>query len=383
MTGKSETRGLLKISELARASDVSVSTLKFYVKEGLIPIAKKTKRNMAYYHPDCIKSVRLIKYLQKNRYYPLAVIKRLLEQGKPDLAELELYDAIYKVEHTAAHPPLTITAAIRQSGLSREQIKQLEKAGVISSFKMNGKLMFRDFDCRIMQLVKRRQEAGFTFEQTLHAFTAYERALNEAVKADIDSVISDVLMPKCPNTEEIVHMIRVSDETLDDFVSLRRYYLNSKYGSHHIENVSKFSAGLKSFLLSVHSFISSTKHHALCTNTLKGIPLEGDGYAIKALRSYSSVIHLSEKGLAECISVCSQAHHFFVSLYASAIPKTELALLLALRLGWLTLVPEVLLSQPLTQKAKRRAVTELKQLAETGVCDSTFPNLVEQALKGV
>ena len=84
MTGKSETRGLLKISELARASDVSVSTLKFYVKEGLIPIAKKTKRNMAYYHPDCIKSVRLIKYLQKNRYYPLAVIKRLLEQGKPD-----------------------------------------------------------------------------------------------------------------------------------------------------------------------------------------------------------------------------------------------------------------------------------------------------------
>ena len=44
---KTSTDGLTKIGELAKAANVNVSTLKFYVKEELIRPALKTGRNMS------------------------------------------------------------------------------------------------------------------------------------------------------------------------------------------------------------------------------------------------------------------------------------------------------------------------------------------------
>lgn len=73
--------GLLKVGELARQADTSLSTVKFYVKEGLIRPVLKTGRNMAYYDPSCIETIQLIRTLQRERYYPLSVIKRLAPVG--------------------------------------------------------------------------------------------------------------------------------------------------------------------------------------------------------------------------------------------------------------------------------------------------------------
>ena len=96
------------------------------------------------------------------------------------------------------------------------------------------------------------------------------------------------------------------------------------------------------------------------------------------LRHYSRLSSASIflKGLAECISVCSQAHLLCLPCFSNT--QTELALLLALRLGWLTLVGSAVAS---LFENQTEAVTELKQLA-VRVCDSQ-PNLVEQALRGM
>ena len=51
MGKKEQTAGLMKAGELAKAAGVSVSTVKFYAKEGLIRASLKTGRNMAYYDP--------------------------------------------------------------------------------------------------------------------------------------------------------------------------------------------------------------------------------------------------------------------------------------------------------------------------------------------
>jgi len=369
--------GLLKIGELAAASGSTVSTVKYYVKEGLVPIAKKTGRNMAYYHPDSVARVKLIKSLQKQRFYPLSVIKHLLEQGDPSLSEIELYDAIHKVEHTASRHPLTLAAVMRQTGLIRSQIEQLEEAGIVSPIETEGKRMFRESDCRVMQLIRRRQEAGLPFEQTLRAFTAYECALNEAVRDDIDAVISDALVPECPSTDDIVHMIRISDETLDQFISLRRYELNRVYGSRHIEDVAQFSARLGQFLADVQRVLPEGHMRTLCSDTLHGKPPKGDGDDAQALRAYASVIHLTGVGLAESVAVCSQAHRFFISLDAFAAAEPERLFLLALRLGWLTLAPDVLRCQPFVWAA----AADLKHAASGEY--ASFPAHIEQALKGV
>src|SRR5882672_3335918 len=84
--------GLLKMRELAAASGVSAGTIKHYLREGLLPEPVRTSRNMAYYPPDFVERIRLIKRLQEERFMPLKAIKRVLD-GDPQrtraLVELE------------------------------------------------------------------------------------------------------------------------------------------------------------------------------------------------------------------------------------------------------------------------------------------------------
>ena len=74
--------GYLKISELAERSGVPVATVRHYLREGLLPEPVKTSRNMAYYPPEFVERIRLIKQLQEERFMPLRVIRDLLERDK-------------------------------------------------------------------------------------------------------------------------------------------------------------------------------------------------------------------------------------------------------------------------------------------------------------
>jgi DNA-binding transcriptional MerR regulator len=73
-----EDSALLKISELAEAADVPVATVRHYLREGLLPEPVKTSRNMAYYPPEFVDRIRLIKRLQEERFMPLRVIRDIL-----------------------------------------------------------------------------------------------------------------------------------------------------------------------------------------------------------------------------------------------------------------------------------------------------------------
>jgi DNA-binding transcriptional MerR regulator len=377
-----DTTGLLKIGELAKASGTSLSTVKYYVKEGLVEIAMKTGRNMAYYRPESVRRVLLIKSLQKEKYYPLSVIKHLLENGEPSMPEIELYDAIHKVDRTAAPRRLTLAAAMKETGLSRAQIEALEAAGLIASVQMENKRVYRQTDCRIMHLVKRRAQAGLPFAQTLKAFAAYEQALSSAVLADVDAVISDAIVPAGPSTGEIVRMIRVSDETLDDFVTLRRYELNRLFGSRHIDDIGRFSYQLKSYLSVVSGslgFPGAVQLCSLCAAALSNAGCPDTGTASDALKEYVSVIGLTGQGLAESIAVCSKANHFFDSLRPGTAMRAENLLLHALRVGWFFLAPDVLLCNKKIDNAADAFEEFAKAYGEEGL---KFRNCVLEALKG-
>ena len=56
---------LVKISELAERADVPVATVRHYLREGLLPEGVKTSRNMAYYPPEFVDRIRLIKQLYR------------------------------------------------------------------------------------------------------------------------------------------------------------------------------------------------------------------------------------------------------------------------------------------------------------------------------
>jgi DNA-binding transcriptional MerR regulator len=81
---------LLKISELAERADVPVATVRHYLREGLLPEPVKTSRNMAYYPPEFVERIRLIKQLQEERFMPLKVIRELLDSSDGDVERVRI-----------------------------------------------------------------------------------------------------------------------------------------------------------------------------------------------------------------------------------------------------------------------------------------------------
>jgi AcrR family transcriptional regulator len=73
-----------KISELSRISSTRIPTIRFYLREGLLPPAIKTGKTTAYYTDDHLDRLRRIKKLQTEEQKTLASIKMELD-GMPAL----------------------------------------------------------------------------------------------------------------------------------------------------------------------------------------------------------------------------------------------------------------------------------------------------------
>ena len=68
-------KDLMKISELSRKSNVPISTIRYYILEGLLPAPLKTGQTRAYYSGIHLKILNLIRYKQIEEGKPLSVIK--------------------------------------------------------------------------------------------------------------------------------------------------------------------------------------------------------------------------------------------------------------------------------------------------------------------
>jgi DNA-binding transcriptional MerR regulator len=129
---------LMRIGELAKAAGVSVQTIHYYVREGLLPAPIKTAPNMAYYGPEYLDDIRLIKELQENRYLPLSLIRQLLEAKRHghspnDLLEMRLaLDDLFPGAGSTAEPvPAGMAELIVLTGLPLTVLERLEALGVI------------------------------------------------------------------------------------------------------------------------------------------------------------------------------------------------------------------------------------------------------------
>jgi DNA-binding transcriptional MerR regulator len=69
----------MKISELSQRSGVSLPTIKFYIREGLLPAGTRTSRNQADYGPAHLSRLTLIRSLRDAAGLPVEVIARSLK----------------------------------------------------------------------------------------------------------------------------------------------------------------------------------------------------------------------------------------------------------------------------------------------------------------
>ncbi len=73
-----ETKSLLKIGELARLAKVTVPTIRYWTKEGLLPVRGQTPGGYQLYGKDSLAKVKKIRSLQNNQRLTLIEIKKIL-----------------------------------------------------------------------------------------------------------------------------------------------------------------------------------------------------------------------------------------------------------------------------------------------------------------
>lgn len=92
----------MRISELSRRGGRSVATLKYYLREGLLPAGRSTGVNQAEYGEDHLARLRLVTTLLDVGGLTVNAVKRVLAAIDDD--RLPLHDALGVAHHALAAP---------------------------------------------------------------------------------------------------------------------------------------------------------------------------------------------------------------------------------------------------------------------------------------
>ncbi len=194
--------GLLKMSELAERSGVSAGTIKHYLREGLLGEGEdivRTSRNMAYYPPEYVERIQLIKRLQEERFMPLRVIKERIVERAVQRGEGERVSA---------------AEARRRYDVPRNVLDRLAGIGVLTPSSRG----YDADDVKIIEAIARfraggyDEQLGFTVFDTLRYRDALQPLVVEEVRTLLDRLAGEV------EVERAVEIIAAGAEPLRDLV---------------------------------------------------------------------------------------------------------------------------------------------------------------------
>ncbi|HOM29725.1 MAG TPA: MerR family transcriptional regulator [Deltaproteobacteria bacterium] len=140
----------LKIGEIAKRSGVAPSTIRYYVRQGLLPEPVKVNKSMAYYDESCIEKIHAIRRLQERKYFPLSVIKNILRRMDKgmSLEEAEaIEDAVFAPAPSSSEQLLDKAGFLKATGLTAEELLEATQIGILIPFlQERGRTMFNGED---------------------------------------------------------------------------------------------------------------------------------------------------------------------------------------------------------------------------------------------
>jgi DNA-binding transcriptional MerR regulator len=192
--------GMLKMSELAERSGVSAGTIKHYLREGLLggdESITRTSRNMAWYRPELVERVKLIKRLQEERFMPLKLIRGVLESD-PERARalIELEDRILEHANAAAQEGerMARAEARRRFDVPRNVLDRLAELEILSPTSRG----YDADDVAIIKAISRfraggyDEALGFTVYDTLRYRDALAALVEEEVRVLLERLAGSV-----------------------------------------------------------------------------------------------------------------------------------------------------------------------------------------------
>jgi DNA-binding transcriptional MerR regulator len=164
----------LKIGEIAKKSGVPPSTIRYYVRQGLLPEPDKVNKSMAYYDERCIENILAIRHLQERKYFPLSVIKNILrrmDQGL-SLEEAEaIEDAVFGAQPETPDTVMDKAKFLEASGLTNDDLLTALKIGLMIPYlQEKGRTLYNLEDVRFAREVLKKI---ISFGQDLHELSFY------------------------------------------------------------------------------------------------------------------------------------------------------------------------------------------------------------------
>jgi len=190
---------LLKMGELAERCGVSAGTIKHYLREGLLGGGQeivRTSRNMAYYPPEFVERIRLIKRLQEERFMPLRLIGELLGADPARArALIELEDRIIESALTTDDRSRVPASTVRERfDLPQNVLDRLAELEVLTPARAG----YGPEDMRIIEAIVRfraggyDEALGFTVYDTLRYREALEPLVAEEVRSLLERLAGEV-----------------------------------------------------------------------------------------------------------------------------------------------------------------------------------------------
>lgn len=218
---------LLRISELASKSGVTPRTIRFYVQEGLLSQPVKSRKTLALYNEDCVEKVKAIKKVQSERFLPLVVIRRILEENNFDYAALSNYKPVG--EATASQSDLetpmggaerlNLKQICESQKIPLEVINEIKRAKWIKPEQLNGQETIAAVEYDFIKQFFMLLQKGIDCKDALDLFTSIRGVVEKAMDAEIKSIIGWIV--KNPIVE-IDNVIALEEKTARAFFNLIR-----------------------------------------------------------------------------------------------------------------------------------------------------------------
>ena len=151
----------LRVEELARRTDTSVDTIRFYQKRGLLPSPRREGR-VAWYSVEHLEQLQRIRDLQA-RGFSLAVIRRLLA-GELDAADEPLAAAVVDA---ADGELLTLDELASRAGVPTALLDAILREGLLVPRSRDGEVRFAASDVSLVSAGLRLLEVGLPLPELL------------------------------------------------------------------------------------------------------------------------------------------------------------------------------------------------------------------------
>lgn len=159
----------LKMKDLEAATGVGRETIRYYIREGLLPEPERPGRNVAYYDESFVERIALIKDLQQKRFLPLAMIKAVLDAGERATPEqavvLGALDGKLFLDDQQPAARVRLSAAAERAGIAASEILDLAAVGLVEVETDRGDQWLDRDSARIAELWGTLRQAGFTEER--------------------------------------------------------------------------------------------------------------------------------------------------------------------------------------------------------------------------